>query len=133
MSAYSFADPPDTRVLTLRRILGGRPILFVAHDENGGWYFFDGGAVLERFELVLVPLGKVVEGDPGLNQLADLPRAWQAWRTAAGEAWERESSETLERSRAKVGELLGQLRRDSTPLPAGSPSTTDLIREARGR
>jgi hypothetical protein len=133
MGTYLFADPPDTRVLTLRRVLGGRPALVVQHDEGGGWYFYDGASLFERFELVLAPLGQLVERDPDLNQLADLPRGWQAWRNSPEEPWERESSKTLDRSREKVRELLEQMRQMATPLPPGSPSTTDLIREARGQ
>jgi hypothetical protein len=132
MGAYPFTVPPETLALTLRAILKGQSILFVEHDENGGWHFFDGNSVFPGSELVLVPLGELAQRDPTLLAIQDLPQGWRAWRTGPMEPWERESSQLREKTRARAAALLEEMRRTSKPLPPGSPSTTDLIREARG-
>src|SRR5271166_4425050 len=89
-SAWHFTDSEETLVITLERILrAGSPILLVTHDrEDGGWQFLDGEQVFEE-DGVVVGLGEMIQFDPSLGELADLPVGWHAWRTAAGNPWQR--------------------------------------------
>jgi hypothetical protein len=80
-----------------------------------------------------VPLQQVLDRDPTLSELAELPVCWRAWRLTADAPWERESSCTLERTRARSAEALAALQRGRITLPPGSPSATELLREDRDR
>jgi hypothetical protein len=90
MSTWLFRDPQNVAVITLRQIIfGGKPILYVSHDaDDGGWQFLDGGDAREE-DAAVVLLAEIVRLDPTVQQLADLPLGWCAWRTDAGKAWER--------------------------------------------
>jgi adenylate cyclase class IV len=93
-SAWRFAEPEETTVLTLERILRGESALvLVSHDlEDGTWQFLDGEHVFEADGTVAY-LGEMVQFDPSLEELADLPRGWFAWRTAPDQPWQRTQGE----------------------------------------
>lgn len=62
-----------------------RPILLVLHAD-GAWQLLCGDAHLgERPRLA--GLGRLVERDPTLRELLDLPRDWTAERSAPGQPW----------------------------------------------
>jgi hypothetical protein len=65
-----------------------RPVLLVSHDPDGDWQFLC-GTTNETSEGRLVSLGNILEIDPTLSTLADLPTGWQASRSAVGEPWQR--------------------------------------------
>src|SRR5260370_27394543 len=98
MTAWRFPDPPGTTALTLRAILAGQPVLFVEHDEGGGWRFFDDQPLYNRSELVLTPLQQLVDVDPSLDETADLPAGWRASRLSKDAPWQKESSRMLEKT-----------------------------------
>jgi hypothetical protein len=83
--------PGNLAVLTTESIIhGGQPILFVTHDEDdGGWQFHDGYEPKEE-DAMVVSIRQILHLDPSLNELADLPLGWQAWREAPGDPWQRE-------------------------------------------
>ena len=90
MSRWSFADPPNLAVITVKQILlAGKPVLYVAHDsDDGGWQFLTGG----RFDVadaLLVTLKSMIEHDPSLAELADLPIGWHARRDNRESKWQR--------------------------------------------
>ena len=87
---WPFADPNDLAVYTLKRIIRGEsPVLFVSHDEeDGAWQFLD-GVEADVSEAAIVSLLNIVELDPSLLALADLPLGWSAQRSGPDEAWER--------------------------------------------
>ncbi len=91
---WRFADPPETVVLTLERILQGvAPLLLVTHDaEDGGWQFLDGEQVFEQ-DGTTVLLGEMIQFDGSLENLADLPRGWHAWRVSPGAPWQQAPGE----------------------------------------
>jgi hypothetical protein len=91
---WPFADPMDLAVITLGRIVReGAPLLLVTHDEeDGAWQFLDGEHVFEDDALV-VSLFEMVQFDPSLRELADLPVGWFAWRASPGEPWQRNPGE----------------------------------------
>ena len=59
----------------------------MTHDaEDGCWQFLDGEHVFEN-EAVVVSLGEMVQFDPSLVALADLPAGGYAWRAASERPW----------------------------------------------
>ena len=92
---WPFEDRAETEVITLDRILDGRaPILLITHDadEESSWQFLDGEQIFED-DGVTVLLGEIVQFDPSLLDIADLPRGWQARRDSADSPWIREEGE----------------------------------------
>lgn len=86
---WPFDVAPDTAVISLKRIThDSRPILRVVHDEDGDWQFLDGGDVSDE-DAAIVSLKNLVDRDPSLKALADLPAGWTAERSAIDQAWQR--------------------------------------------
>src|SRR5438270_13122245 len=87
---WPFDDPEATEVIVLGRILrGDAPVLLVTHDEDdGSWQFLDGEHVFEH-DAAVVSLFEMVQFDPSLAELADLPLGWSAERDGAGQVWRR--------------------------------------------
>lgn len=66
-----------------------KPILFVCRP-NGEWIFLCGAAHPKGESIFrVVGLGHVIEIDPTLQALADLPPDWDAERRAVGKRWTR--------------------------------------------
>ena len=89
-SKWQFTDPENVAVITLRQIVReGRPILHVTHDrDDGGWQFLGAGDANPN-DAMVVALREIVRLDPSVQQLADLPPGWRAWRTTPQETWQR--------------------------------------------
>jgi hypothetical protein len=90
MSAWPFSDPPNVASFTVRDIVQKRkPILRVCRDnEDGTWQFLTGEPI-DMADAMLVALKELVELDPSLLELADLPMGWQASRERQQSAWTR--------------------------------------------
>lgn len=86
---WVFEDPRNVAVFVDRRIIReGHWIAYVTHDsDDGAWQFHTAAAEAER--PMIVSLESVVNRDPTIAGLADLPLGWCAWRTSAGELWQR--------------------------------------------
>jgi hypothetical protein len=88
---WPFDEPANLGVLSVRQIFeAGKPILLVSHDEDGDWQFLDGSDNPRVEDGVLVCLGHVLERDPSVADVHDLPMGWLAWRSAVGASWQRE-------------------------------------------
>lgn len=87
---WIFPDPEQTEVITLDRILRGEsPLRLVTHDEDDdSWQFLDGEHVFEE-DAVVLSLEQMVQFDPSLVFLADLPIGSFAWRTSLDQPWRR--------------------------------------------
>ncbi|MGQ4599727.1 hypothetical protein [Nocardia sp. R6R-6] len=72
-----------------RRIIReGHWIAYVTHDsDDGAWQFHTADAELDH--AMIVSLENVVNRDPSITQLADLPLGWCAWRASTEEPWQR--------------------------------------------
>jgi len=90
---WPFDQPRNCATFTTRQVIEGRePVVFVSHDaEDHGWQFIGSSGVVMA-DAMIVGLGEVVERDPTLLELADLPPGWQATRTRLGELWTRQES-----------------------------------------
>ncbi len=92
---WPFKDPENVIALTLRDVMEDNlPILLVTHDaEDGCWQFLDGRDNPDPKVGIVVCLGHIVEYDPSIRELADLPLGWRAWRATPAEPWQREEME----------------------------------------
>jgi hypothetical protein len=92
---WPFTETENTACFTQRQIVEqGRPILVVSHDaEDGSWQFLDGSDNLKVADGMLATLGTMVQRDPSVADIADLPLGWVAWRNDASEAWQMEPDE----------------------------------------
>jgi hypothetical protein len=93
MSAdLKFEESPRLGVLTTAAVLSGAPIVMVSHDaDDGGWQFLC-GTTNDPADGRIVHLEDIVERDPTVNEVADLPLGWLAYRSAVGGDWTREST-----------------------------------------
>jgi hypothetical protein len=74
----------------MRQVMDGREdILLVTHDEHDhGWQFIGStDACMEH--AMLVCLAEVVQVDPSVREVADLPPGWRAKRSHRGGPWVR--------------------------------------------
>ena len=78
-------------VFTTTQVLGQKqPILHVSHDdEDGAWQFHTGSQQVSASDALLVALEEMVEHDPTICELADLPCGWHAERDNVGGPWRR--------------------------------------------
>jgi hypothetical protein len=89
-SSWPFDQPRNCAAITLRSIVfGGAPILHVTHDEDDhGWQFLGWDDAREE-DACVVSMQEVVERDPSVLEVADLPPGWQAYRTSDASPWSR--------------------------------------------
>ncbi len=88
---WPFDQPPNCATFVTRGLIECKnPILFVSHDEDDhAWQFHD---TLDAHgdEARIVCLSHVLEIDPKICELADLPPSWVAWRQDENSPWRRE-------------------------------------------
>jgi len=90
---WPFDGTPFIEALTTIRVLeDDAPILLVSHDADDGMWQVLCGTTNEPEDGRLTCLGCLLELDPTLADIADLPRGWEAYRDAVGEPWQREPS-----------------------------------------
>ena len=89
-ASWPFSEPPDLAVITVAQVLReGVSILYVTHDEDdGGWQFLSSES-FDPTDAMVVGLREMVEHDPSVSMLADLPPGWCAKRTDGESKWER--------------------------------------------
>ncbi len=85
---WPFEDPKNVAVITTHNIMKRlSPILYVSHDEDDEmWQFLEEGEVSEK-EARILSLEEVVNLEPRLAELADLPIGWIAWRKSVSNEW----------------------------------------------
>ncbi|MER9402589.1 hypothetical protein NKI36_00850 [Mesorhizobium caraganae] len=95
MDEWKFEDPPNVAVISDRSIFSsGDWIAYVSHkDDDGSWLFYssDNRDWNER-DVMLVGLQEVVQRDESIQELADLPEGWHAWRSSKSSPWQRAKS-----------------------------------------
>lgn len=87
---WKFSDPPHTGVYVSKAVHSGdEPITYVSHDADDGAWQFLGDSMAEDGEGVLSCFHHLVDDDPTLNDLADLPLGSWAERATPEDAWVR--------------------------------------------
>lgn len=92
MTDWPFSDPPNVAVIANKRIVhDGDWIAYVSHDvEDGAWQFHIGDRnALNESDAAVVSLRSIVQLDPTIVELADLPLGWEAWRESKDSKWHR--------------------------------------------
>ncbi len=79
---WPFQDATNTAVFTSRRIVDGEAwVYYVTHDEDdGSWQFHPHSGPTSEAEACVVGLGSMLNLEPRIAELADLPLGWHAWR-----------------------------------------------------
>jgi hypothetical protein len=87
---WPFQDPQNVAVFTTKQVVKERkPILFVTHDaDDGAWQFHSGDMARDEDAMILA-LSEIVEIDPTITELADLPLGYKASRTSLSSSWKR--------------------------------------------
>lgn len=84
---FPFADSPNTAVFTCCHVMNReRPILYVAHDEDGDWQFLCGTEHSDE-EARLVALMEIVKLDPGIISLAQMECGYCAESQDVSSPW----------------------------------------------
>lgn len=66
------------------------PVLFVRHDHNADWQMLCGGDEHgDASEIYVLHKEHLVERDPSLRDVIDLPTGWEAERDALYASWRR--------------------------------------------
>ncbi|MFM0236074.1 hypothetical protein [Paraburkholderia sediminicola] len=94
---WAFNDPPNVAVIANRSIVFEHDwIAYVSRDnEDGAWQFHGSGSgPMQESDAVVTSLKNIVELDGTVQDLADLPLGWHAWRAAKAAPWCRGKSET---------------------------------------
>ena len=88
---WPFEDPPNVMVFTTKTVAFSRqPVLLVTHDDDdGAWQFLPREGAGDEKDAAVVTLRTMIERDPTLAQLADLPLGWRAWRESLDSPWQR--------------------------------------------
>lgn len=87
---WKFEDPKNVAVITSRGIMqAGDWIAFVSHDEDDGGWQFHGEHPTQEADAAVVALQSIVALDSSVQELADLPLGWHAWRETKDGAWQR--------------------------------------------
>ena len=93
--SWPFDQPRDAAAITLRRIVlpkngePPKPVLYVLHDaDDHSWQFLDGDHVRTE-DAAVVGMETMLNHDPSLAEIADLPPGWIATRAAPGKPWRR--------------------------------------------
>ena len=85
---WRFREPEHTCVFASVRVTrGGFPVLMVIHRDDGDWVFSCGTTDADE-HAVQACLGCVVDRDPTLARVAELPRGHLAFRETAAHPWQ---------------------------------------------
>ena len=85
---WPFEDEPRVAVLTTSHVMRNRePILRVSHDADDGTWQFHCGEPVSMRDAMIVALEEVLEIDPTIASLANLPLGYCATRNDRASAW----------------------------------------------
>lgn len=92
-SDWPFDQPRNCATFVTRHVIEGvEPILFVSHDADDHGWSFVGVTNVNLSDARLVALSRILDLDPSISEIADLPPGWDASRDAIGRPWTRSPS-----------------------------------------
>ena len=65
------------------------PIIYVSHDMDGDWQFFGSEKNVEIDKARIVSLGEIIEMDPSVKVVLDMPKGTDAHRKSPKSEWVR--------------------------------------------
>lgn len=94
---WPFDQAENIAAITTRQVLDENyPILEVVHYSDDHSWAFTCGTTDESNDGKVVGMGRIVEKDPTLKEIASLPPGWGAWREKVGGQWTRYSKPATE-------------------------------------
>ncbi|RDC54053.1 hypothetical protein DU508_23670 [Pedobacter chinensis] len=82
-----FKENLDTAVFTSNYIMKENyPVVYVVHHEDGTWDFW-GEQIIDESEIIVVSLRQILDIDPTILELNDLPVAFTAMRKSREDPW----------------------------------------------
>lgn len=92
---WKFAEPPNVATFASRKIVfGGDWIYYVCHHiDDGAWEFQPHSGMCTEAEMAVVALKTIIEIDPSVEELSDLPYGWCAWRENKNAPWQKQPME----------------------------------------
>ncbi|EKV00851.1 hypothetical protein Lepto7375DRAFT_2986 [Leptolyngbya sp. PCC 7375] len=90
---WPFDQAKNVAAMTTRQVLDEHhSILRVVHYSDDHSWAFTCGTTDDPKDGKVVGMGCIVDIDPTLKAIADLPPGWGAWRETVGGSWTRYSS-----------------------------------------
>jgi hypothetical protein len=90
MADWPFDQAPNVAAITTINVIEhGAPILVVVHYAVDDSWAFLCGKTNDDADARVIGMANALRRDPSLREIADLLPGWKAWRSAAGEAWQR--------------------------------------------
>jgi hypothetical protein len=87
---WPFDQEPKTTTLTTRQVFDeGFPILNVVHYSDDHSWAFTCGTTDDPDDGLIVHMSHLIDLDPSLTTIADLPPGWLAEREQVGGEWDR--------------------------------------------
>ena len=87
---WPFDQGPRVAAITTRQVLSdGLPILRVTHYSSDHDWAFVCGTTNATEDARVIAMQEVLDIDPTLREIADLPPGWTAWRDNVGGVWHR--------------------------------------------
>ena len=91
---WKFDQARNVATVTTKKVMLEKyPILLVIHYAHDESWAFTCGTTNKSEDLMLVSMGQVVDLDPTLSSIADLPPGWSAERKSVNSAWVRTKDE----------------------------------------
>jgi len=82
-----FNESLNTAVLTSKYVMSREsPIVYIAHHDDGTWEFW-GKEIIDEAEIMVVSLGQIIQVDPSVLDVADLPVEFNAIREKEKSPW----------------------------------------------
>ena len=83
-----FKEALNTAVFTTVYVVKkNSPILFVYHDEDGGWQFHGPEDNVAEQDMMIIGLGELIEIDNSVLEVSDIPVGSEAVRSSRGNQW----------------------------------------------
>ncbi len=94
MDNWPFDQPRNCATFTTTHVMrDGHDITYVFHNaDDHGWQFHWAGEK-DLADSMVVCLSEIVDHDPSVLEVADLPPGWRAWRERRGAEWHRAKNE----------------------------------------
>ncbi len=95
---WKFPDPPHAQAFLSKTVREEtESVVYVSHDLSDGAWQFLGDSMAQGGGPVLSCLHHLIDNDPSLKELADLPPGWCAERERPGQPWVRREKRPEER------------------------------------
>lgn len=89
-AGWKFDQAPEVGAVTTRQVVDdAMPILLVIHYSDDCSWAFLCDTTDDEEDSRMVTMEEIVEMDPALKEVADLPPGWIAYRDFIGDEWDR--------------------------------------------